>query len=62
LFVSGVLHQIFLCLYDQDIVSEESLFAWEASGDAAELEGRGVAIKSTMKFFTWLREAEDEED
>ncbi len=43
-------------------MSEESLFAWEASGDAAELEGRGVAIKSTMKFFTWLREAEDEED
>jgi len=43
-------------------VSEEGLFAWEASNDAAELEGKGVAIKSTMKFFTWLREAEDEED
>ncbi len=53
---------MFFCLYEHDVVSEEGLFAWEASNDAAELEGKGVAIKSTMKFFTWLREAEDEED
>ena len=62
LFVSGVLHHIFECLYDQDIVTEEGLFAWEACNDPAELEGKGVAIKSTMQFFTWLREADDEDD
>ena len=25
-------------------------------------EGKGVAIKSTTQFFTWLRENSDEED
>jgi hypothetical protein len=61
-FFSGVLHQIFLCLYDIDVVSEEALLAWESCDDPAELEGKGVAIKSTMKFFTWLKEADDDDE
>jgi translation initiation factor 4G len=61
-FFSGVLHQIFECLYDIDVVSEEALLAWESCDDPAELEGKGVAIKSTTQFFTWLKEADDDDE
>ena len=56
----GVLHQMFECLYDNDVVSEEALLAWEVCDDPADLEGKGVAIKSTTQFFTWLKEPEEE--
>ena len=59
-FVTGVLHQIFECLYDKDIIIEEAFLAWENDEDPAEIEGKGVAIKSTTQFFTWLAEAEDD--
>jgi len=43
-------------IYNNDLISEDACFAWEKSEDPAENEGKGVAIKSTTKFFTWLRE------
>ena len=60
--ISGVLHQIFECLYDVDVVSEEALLAWETCNDPAELEGKGVAIKSTTQFFVWLKQPSDDEE
>ena len=59
-FFPGVLHLIFECLYDLDIIDEEAFLAWETDEDPAEIEGKGVAIKSTTQFFTWLAEAEDD--
>jgi translation initiation factor 4G len=38
------------------------LLAWESCDDPAELEGKGVAIKSTTQFFTWLKEADDDDE
>jgi translation initiation factor 4G len=57
-----LLHQIFEALYDADVLSEEAFEAWEKCDNPAEQEGKGVAIKSTTQFFTWLREADEEED
>ena len=36
--------------------------AWEKNDDPAEQEGKGVALKSCTQFFTWLQEAEEEDD
>jgi len=57
-----LLHTIFEKLYDNDIVSEDGFQSWEKNDDPAEQEGKGVAIKSCTQFFTWLKEAEEEED
>jgi len=57
-----LLHSIFERLYDEDIISEEGFQAWEKNTDPAEQEGKGVALKSCTQFFTWLNEAEEEED
>ena len=61
-FCLGELHQFFEFFYDNDVVSEEALFAWESCDNPAEAEGKGVAITSTTQFFIWLRDADDEED
>lgn len=57
-----LLHAIFEKLYDNDIVSEDGFQSWEKNDDPAEQEGKGVAIKSCTQFFTWLKEAEEEEE
>jgi len=57
-----LLHYFFEELYNNDIVSDEAFEAWHNCDDPAEQEGKDVAIKSTKKFFTWLRENSDEED
>ncbi len=57
----GLLHQIFETLYDADVLSENAFEAWENCTNPAEQEGKGVAIKSTTQFFTWLREADDDD-
>ncbi|XP_055935890.1 eukaryotic translation initiation factor 4 gamma 3-like isoform X2 [Argiope bruennichi] len=57
---SGLLHQIFDVLYDDDVISDESFKEWEQSDDPNEAEGKGVAVHSVKSFFTWLREPEEE--
>lgn len=49
-------------LYDEDVIKEEAFYQWEASKDPAEQQGKGVALKSVTAFFTWLRNAEDEDE
>ena len=59
MIVSGVLRQMFDTLYDEDIISEDAFLQWEKSD---EEPGKGVAMKQVVQFFTWLREAEDDND
>ncbi|XP_058846440.1 eukaryotic translation initiation factor 4 gamma 1-like isoform X2 [Acipenser ruthenus] len=58
----NLLRMFFDALYDEDVIKEEAFYKWELSKDPAELQGKGVALKSVTAFFTWLREAEDESD
>lgn len=57
-----LLHQIFECLYQADVITYEGFEQWENSTDPAEQDGKGVATKSTTQFFTWLREADPDEE
>lgn len=57
----GLLQHIFDTLYDEDIISEEAFNTWHSSEDQKENEGKGVALKSVVQFFTWLREAEEDD-
>jgi len=56
----GVLRTLFDTLYDEDIISEDAFNQWDSSSDPAEMAGKGVARSSVEQFFTWLREAEEE--
>uniref|UniRef100_A0AAY4EB52 Eukaryotic translation initiation factor 4 gamma 3-like n=1 Tax=Denticeps clupeoides TaxID=299321 RepID=A0AAY4EB52_9TELE len=58
----NLLRMFFDCLYDEDVISEDAFYKWEASKDPAEQLGKGVALKSVTAFFTWLREAEEESE
>ncbi|XP_060075672.1 eukaryotic translation initiation factor 4 gamma 3-like isoform X2 [Ylistrum balloti] len=58
----GVLRTLFDTLYDEDIISEDAFNQWEKSEDPAEQEGKGVAMRQVVQFFTWLREAEETSD
>ena len=46
--------------YDEDIISEDAFIQWEKSEE--EPEGKGATLKQVVPFFTWLKEAEDEND
>ncbi|XP_064599552.1 eukaryotic translation initiation factor 4 gamma 1-like isoform X2 [Liolophura sinensis] len=59
-YPQGLLRSFFEILYDEDIISEDAFYQWEASKDAGEQEGKGVALKQVVQFFTWLGETEDE--
>ncbi|XP_037513259.1 eukaryotic translation initiation factor 4 gamma 1 isoform X4 [Rhipicephalus sanguineus] len=56
----GILVHLFNSFYDCDLISEDAFHRWSASEDLAEQEGKGVAIKSTTSFFTWLAEIDGE--
>jgi translation initiation factor 4G len=57
-----LLATIFFALYNNDVISEDGFEAWLNYNDSDELEGKGVATKSTNTFFTWMRENEGEEE
>eukprot|EP00105_Crassostrea_gigas_P039442 XP_019923590.1 PREDICTED: eukaryotic translation initiation factor 4 gamma 3 isoform X4 [Crassostrea gigas] len=54
----GVFRTLFETLYDEDIISEDGFNQWEKSKDPNEQEGKGVAMKQVVQFFTWLREVD----
>jgi len=56
-----MLTNIFFCLYNNDVISEQGFEAWLNCNDPADQQGKGVAIKSTTHFFNWMRE-KDEDD
>lgn len=53
---------LFDIFYDGDCVSEEAFFDWSKNPDPAESEGHSIVVMSTKDFFTWLKEADAEED
>jgi len=53
---SRLLVQIFEALHGNDLVSTETFFTWEKCDDPAHQESKGVAIKSTVAFFSYLKE------
>jgi len=55
-FFSELFNVLIDCLYQNDVISEDTCLVWEKSDDPAEREGKAVAINSTTKFFTWLKE------
>ncbi|XP_057713072.1 eukaryotic translation initiation factor 4 gamma 1a isoform X2 [Corythoichthys intestinalis] len=59
---ANLLRMFFDALYDADVIKEDAFYKWESSKDAAEQNGKGVALKSVTAFFTWLREPEEESD
>ncbi|KAJ4919571.1 hypothetical protein JOQ06_012521 [Pogonophryne albipinna] len=59
---ANLLRMFFDSLYDENVIKEEAFYKWESSKDPAEQQGKGVARKSVTAFFTWLREAEDEDE
>ncbi|XP_013390980.1 eukaryotic translation initiation factor 4 gamma 1 isoform X3 [Lingula anatina] len=50
-----MLQRFFDKLYDEDVISEDAFNQWDSSTDPGEQEGKGVAQKSVVQFFTWLR-------
>ena len=57
-----MLQEIFEALNNNDLISQEAFEQWEKCNDPAEFEGKGVAIKSTIQFFTMLHEDDDDDD
>ncbi|XP_038075420.1 eukaryotic translation initiation factor 4 gamma 1-like isoform X4 [Patiria miniata] len=55
-----LLGHVFNVLYDEDVIPEETFYAWKESSDPNENLGKGVALKSVTSFFDWLRDADDE--
>ena len=49
-------------MYDDDVLTEDAFFQWEKHDDPADQVGKGVALKSCTQFFTWLKEADVEEE
>jgi hypothetical protein len=56
---SALLRSILTNLLDETILSMDAIRAWTKSDDPAELEGRGVALKSINQIITWLEEPDD---
>ena len=57
---SELLANIFLELYENDVIHKDGFEAWHECKEPAE--GKGMAIQSTVKFFTYLQENEPEEE
>ncbi|XP_022104164.1 eukaryotic translation initiation factor 4 gamma 3-like isoform X7 [Acanthaster planci] len=55
-----LLGHVFNVLYDEDVIPEETFYAWQKSTDPNEALGKGVALKSVTSFFDWLRDADEE--
>ena len=43
------------------MISQEGFDAWLKDNDKAEEQGKGVAVKSTTHFFTWMREPDQDD-
>ena len=52
------LRTLFGVLYDEEIVTEDSVTEWETSDK--EPQGKGVALSSLQEFFKWLKNTEEE--
>ena len=59
---AGLVRNLFDLLYDEDIISEESFFAWEQKASPKDdVSGRGVVKLNLREFFDWLRSSNEDE-
>jgi len=56
----NLLLKIFQCLYDNNVISHDGFLQWERCESSGS--GKAVAVKSVVRFLTWLRENEDDDD
>ena len=63
-FPNMLLTHLFECLYELDVISPESFTAWKSDTSSTNQQGKGVAVHSSIQFFTWMEESEngDEDD
>lgn len=54
----GFIKSYFDSLYDEEIITEESFYAWQTSPD--EESGKGVTVIAASEFFRWLKSAPEE--
>ena len=54
----GFIKSYFDSLYDEEIITEESFYAWQTSPD--EESGKDVAVITASEFFRWLKSAPEE--
>ena len=54
----GFIKSYFDSLYDEEIITEESFYAWQTSPD--EESGKGVTVIAASEFFCWLKSAPEE--
>ena len=52
------LRPLFEVLYDEEIISEDSVVAWEKNDEVSV--GKGSALTSVAGFLTWLKTSEEE--
>jgi len=58
----GILAQLFMSLFDLDVVTTDSFTAWKEDTAPARQEGKGVAAKSCVSFFTYMTETINDEE
>merc|ERR1712107_156820 len=57
-----LLAQLFQHLYDQDVINPDTFTTWRNDTSSKNQQGKGVAVKASIQFFTWLEENENDED
>lgn len=60
-FPDGMIENIFLYLYDADIIPEEAFTDWREDTDET-VPGKTTALVKLNRFFEWLDEAEEEDE
>jgi len=58
-FPSGLLANVFESLYELDVITPDTFTAWKTDNSATNQQGKGVAVHSSIQFFTWMEESEN---
>jgi len=56
-----LMHQLLEMLYDDDVLTERAFLEWEKNKNPLQQEGKEMALRSCTQFFSWLKEAEEED-
>ncbi|XP_076472340.1 uncharacterized protein LOC143301823 isoform X2 [Babylonia areolata] len=58
----GLVRTLFELFYDEDMISEDSFFDWEArDGPPEDMVGKGVVKMNLKSFLDWLRSSNDDD-
>ena len=56
-----LLHRLFMCLYDFDVIEEEVFLQWREEINFS-IPGKQTALIKANRWFTWLEHAESASD